>query len=405
MPQGRQRSRHRRRREERSRRQSSSRSKSRRSDRSKSTAIRGRVPARAESRAESKKKSRRRSATLPADVICSFCHKSVSVEERYRKCLAHKKCYCAKRCLDTMASSSQELKSQMDVLRKRDPEKFGVMLQALRSDDYNRSGGQREKAKHFVIEFSRSTAISRKSGYLLLTLNQYTVFMEHTEGMSKRQAKRSWQLALDKSNAYTEEDEDGELVLAVKKPTEINLEDKIEEKRRRSTEGDPDGDDANALQDGIRLALKSGQNNIGKLKVLKDSGLFSRKSQARLEPDDDASSEEDGAASDTSGSEDASMGDPVVATPPATKRRPEPLGSSTSFQLSPRPSRRAASVTSVNSIGSNSAKRAKNGTADASPSRKANDDSGDAVTLLWKKKRSFKLVINTKIDTFKVTDR
>lgn len=84
----------------------------------------------------------------------------------------------------------------------------------------------KEKAVRFVETMTRSNSIKRKTRYLFMNNEEFVAWHMFYWQMSEDRAKGKWKSDLAKPNAYTEKDDEGELVLAVKKPTEISATDK-----------------------------------------------------------------------------------------------------------------------------------------------------------------------------------
>jgi hypothetical protein len=119
----------------------------------------------------------------------------------------------------------REAKKNVALMKKSNPESYAEVIRALKSPaGTTRSQHQRQEAMLFVEEFTRECVVSKKVGVLLITKRQYVAMQRFTNGYSRKKAVLKMQAALNNPKIFKKK-ENGILVIAFKKPTEVNKED------------------------------------------------------------------------------------------------------------------------------------------------------------------------------------
>ena len=360
-------------------------------------------------RSPSRDVSRARSR-VRKNIVCSICAKPVEARDQYRACFAHKACYLSKRCVDNMLSADVDLKKTFDILKRRDPDKYLMVIDSLKATPYSRDKNQRANVKEYIVEFSKTTSVSRKRGFVLLTEAQYVMWVARHEGTSRKTAKKQWQRLLD-GGTHSEIDADGQTVMAIRKPTEIEHEDKVSHTVRSLNPGNANGQDEKEFTDGCRLALGGLMKPKKPSLALDDVALFTSSGTPRAtravskntsDDDEDVLGDDDDedALGDNDEALEVSQSDESEeATPPPKTRKAIGLPPSSG---TPRGSHRGSATPRPVSKRISSKR----------PSPCMNDDSSSVGARLrnaeektsdfWKLKRNFKDIVKTKLESFKV---
>ena len=228
---------------------------------------------------------------------CTKCMKKMTRGERYLKYRAHRECVLADRCLSFICTKNGAIKAAMQTMKVKDPDKYRMCLDSLqtRGEDGGRSSEARAQATEFLVELSRETTRSRKTGVVLLTKRQFIAYKVYRELYTKEKAAKLW--ASEKDDAYSEKNERGELVIAVRKPTEINEEDTAKVSRRFKSKKDVSKEEALATLSGPSAEVDRKQKKF--LSSIWGSGSLS-KSVASDVSDDENENVSSDAGSDMS---------------------------------------------------------------------------------------------------------
>ena len=123
---------------------------------------------------------------------------------------------------------SPQLMSNVHEFKKNDVEKFkAVVMSLVTSTKHTRSSEARSASIIFAETLTRSSSVKRVTSYLLLSQPEYIAWQKFHFGMSKEDAEDKWFASLNRKDAHVEENDEGELVLATRKPTELAMEDQM----------------------------------------------------------------------------------------------------------------------------------------------------------------------------------
>ena len=115
----------------------------------------------------------------------------------------------ALRALERMCEKSKKVTAQVEKCRTVNPETFRAIAVALKTQEkHSRTQAMRERAVTFITTMVRSLSVQRKTGYLLLTKDEYVCYKGFNSGMPKDVALKNWEIDRHRADAYTEADED-----------------------------------------------------------------------------------------------------------------------------------------------------------------------------------------------------
>ena len=127
-----------------------------------------------------------------------------------------------------MIDKSPQLKTNVQECRKNDIEKFKAVVMSLQTTSkHSRTTDQRVASIDFVETLTRSSSVKRVTTYLLLSLPEFIAWQKFHFDLSKEDATDKWFVMLNRKDAHVEENDDGELVLATRKPTELAMTDQM----------------------------------------------------------------------------------------------------------------------------------------------------------------------------------
>lgn len=172
----------------------------------------------------------------PLGASCGICALDLNMEttaglRQMGRRWYHNECINARRCLERMMGKDEELREVLKRMQFEDPAKYNGIVLSLRSAPGARNSSTRSNTRHFISEMCAETAVSRKSSVLLLGRRQFVAWYVHNELMEREEAEKKWEedcLAPD----VQKEEEDGEVRLAVKMPTEIAGAESFAKRRR-----------------------------------------------------------------------------------------------------------------------------------------------------------------------------
>ena len=157
---------------------------------------------------------------------CTICLKKLKPgERRYRKMRAHHACGLSLRTNNYHShktdSGTHELVKQ---LRRERPSEFAKLVDKQKGKS---AASKREAIKDVLESVNRETLAKRKSGRILLPKNQFMRWLVDHEDASLRKAKARWEMDLGDDRIYREKDSRGRTVLAIDKPTELDVEENL----------------------------------------------------------------------------------------------------------------------------------------------------------------------------------
>ena len=127
-----------------------------------------------------------------------------------------------------MMDKSPQLTNNVTECKNNDMEKFkAVVMSLVTSAKHTRTSEARSASIIFVETLTRSSSVKRVTSYLLLSLPEYIAWQKFHFNLSREDAEDKWFAALNRKDAHVEENDDGELVLATRKPTEIAMTDQM----------------------------------------------------------------------------------------------------------------------------------------------------------------------------------
>ena len=189
-------------------------------------------------------------SAAPAQLeICDLCddtidHEDLSLWFEFGMKKLHNTCYGGLRCLKRMSnepSKKVKMKASIDECRVTNLEKFkGIGMSLVTDTPKSRTAFQRTEVVNFVELMVSENSVAKKKKVMLLNKLQHIAWHMRL-GMPREEAKKKWKADKDDSDIYKEE-EDGKLVIAVRKPTTITHEDKLSKQRQatvRSAALDP----------------------------------------------------------------------------------------------------------------------------------------------------------------------
>jgi hypothetical protein len=167
--------------------------------------------------------------------LCGLCIKpgEKSKYSKFQLERLHLDCFNGLHCLERMTYKSERLRKHVLTCRTNDVDKFKIISLSLVKPKHKRSLVTRQETMHFVETMIRSTNVKRKTAYLLLPKDQFICWQMFKCRLKEKDAEDKWDE--DSTNpSLLQYDEDDQLCVPVKKPTEISSSDKITQEKRLS---------------------------------------------------------------------------------------------------------------------------------------------------------------------------
>ena len=194
------------------------------------------------------------------EFTCNLCGNEFPACEksklgRLRYTTLDKACYNALKSMERILDKKPSLKKAMLSMQQQEPLKFAATVLKLRTPESKRTAFDRSNVLEFFEAFAESHSRVRKKRELLFTRRQYIAWHRANEAMTEAEAVQSWRH--DKKHGYTEENDKGELTVAVAMPLEIS--DSLGWTRTRTATGaktEPDDGRASALSRNVMGKLE-----------------------------------------------------------------------------------------------------------------------------------------------------
>jgi hypothetical protein len=316
-------------------------------------------------------------------------------------CAFTNSCYDSKRAINHHIKSKPELRGGLQRLKAEQPDKYNLVLKGMRAGKRGerRSASQLQLSLNMIVQVVHSRCASRKKGYVLLCKAEYIPWKCLHNGMTNATAKRQWKKDLQSSEVFSEI-EDGVEVVAVKKPTEI---DDIEQ---LSVNKQIDGTAAAFAQRGEKTLQAFGKMGLSSkmMKPIRTSDVFNLKdkkrngdssgSESSKQSDVDEEDSESEAGDDDDNDDDSNASSaPTVASQQSKRRKPEKFRRSSPVEKKTKHEggRQPSPVGRVR-------KEKKQRRLDDMASVEEHDTPSKFTIA----KRSFKRVIETKLETYKL---
>jgi hypothetical protein len=170
-------------------------------------------------------------STVASVEDCDLCARCIDKGDKSNhpkmgfKCL-HLDCFNALKCLERLASKDQKLQIQIASCRAKDPEKFKCIAFTLSKQKHKRTQASREQVVQYIEVLTRTVNVKKKKAFLLLPKDQFIAWHMMNCRLSETDAKAKWEDCAHDPDLVVEDD-DGEVCVKVKKPTEISQSDTL----------------------------------------------------------------------------------------------------------------------------------------------------------------------------------
>ena len=182
--------------------------------------------------------------------ICELCEQPVpegqsSKHPKYGLKILDKACFNGLHCLERLCQKRAKLASQVKSCLRNDFVKFqAIGMSLVTTQGTNRTQKQRDDTVQFLVVMTRENSFKRRIRALLLSKDEaIAMWMMPPLQLSQADAQRKWFAELKAPKAHTEK-ENGILKLAVRKPTELILDETARSARqtvKAKTVGEAEG--------------------------------------------------------------------------------------------------------------------------------------------------------------------